>query len=158
MSNTNPTNDVEQKYGSQPQGLRYQFSDFVLCTKQNILMRGEEMVQLNAKAMQCLTLLVTNPNKVVFREAFFDQVWSDCFVGDGVLSVNISCLRKLLGKDAIKTYSGKGYTFKKRVEVIDDNKPWVNRTEARSEVQVTTVSLVDRLRAIVIPCYSKFAH
>jgi DNA-binding winged helix-turn-helix (wHTH) protein len=161
MSNTKPTIDVEQQYGPKSHGLRYQFSDFVLCTRQNILMRGDQMVMLTEKALKCLTLLVTNPNQLVFRESFFDEVWSDCFVGDGVLNVNISCLRKVLGKDAIKTYSGKGYTFKYRVEVVGEE-PLQSAPRQVSSVPTavrrTHAAFVNRLRAMVVPSYSKFAH
>lgn len=120
MSSIKTINSIEQKFCQSQSGVKYQFSDFVLCTKQNMLIQGDQMIPLNLKAFQCLKLLVTNANKVVLRESFFNHIWNDCFVEDGVLNVNISCLRKILGKNKIKTYSRRGYIFSEQVKVIED--------------------------------------
>ena len=121
MSYPKITNSTEHKYFQTQSDVKYQFSDFILCTKQNILIQGDQVKPLNLKAFQCLYLLVTHPNKIVSRELFFNHVWNGCVVGDGVLNVNISCLRKILGKNRIRTFTGRGYTLIEQVNIIEDN-------------------------------------
>jgi TolB-like protein len=58
---------------------------------------------------------------VVTKEQFLTTVWTDSFVGDGVLSVNILNLRKVLGARGgaerfIKTIPRRGYRFIAPVE------------------------------------------
>lgn len=149
MSNTTNINSSKQTYFQSRPGVKYQFSDFILCTKKNILIRGDQMIPLNLKAIKCLTLLVTNANKIVLRESFFDHVWNDCYVEGGVLNVNISYLRKILGKNKIKTYAGRGYLFSEQVKVIDDKAHSIENVADQQNItpnEETNKSMLSRIK------------
>ena len=55
--------------------------------------------RLEPKLMQVLVLLAKHQGEVVAKEALFQAVWPDTFVGDEVLSGTISELRRALGDD-----------------------------------------------------------
>lgn len=96
----------------------YQFADFTLSPKQKILLRDKEKIHLSERNIKCLLLLVRNPYRVVHKNEFFDTIWKDCFVGDGVLAVNIAHIRKAVGKNRIITYPQRGYKFAEEVRII----------------------------------------
>lgn len=157
MSYTKNTNLRKQSSIQSQTNIKYQFSDFILCTQNNILTQGEQMIPLHNKAIKCLVLLVTNANKVVPRELFFDYVWGDCFVDDGVLSVNISYLRKILGKNSIKTYSGRGYIFSKEVKVIEEKPYLTENAPSYQSIKTPNKSLAARLQSFWLALLGRFS-
>lgn len=123
-----------------PKNIVYVFEDYRLDTKQKLLFCDGEIVPLGQKSYECLLLLLKNAGNLVTKETFFDEIWQDSFVEDGVLAVNISFLRKTFGeiKDKpkfIETFSRKGYRFipKVNVEIIGDfdenQKEFVNQID-----------------------------
>ena len=99
----------------------YRFGNYVLDTKQKSLFYGERIIPLSQKSFECLLLLVENAEKVVLKEDFFQKIWTDSFVEDGVLAVNISNLRKSLETNQnqryIETIPRRGYRFLAKVTV-----------------------------------------
>lgn len=79
---------------------------------------GEEVV-LRQKEYEILTLLMTNPGKVITRDRLFDEVWGTDWLGDTrTLDVHISWLRGKLEDDPthpvyLQTVRGVGYRFAK---------------------------------------------
>lgn len=103
----------------------YVFGPFRLDLAQRTLFRNGLRVTLQRKTFETLVLLVENSGRVVEKEDFFKAVWSESFVEDGSLTVNISLLRKTLGDDQngqkfIETVPRRGYRFVApvRVEVV----------------------------------------
>lgn len=73
-----------------------------------------EPIQLTKLEFELLQLLLKNPNKVFSRNELLDRCWpSDTYVLDRTVDVNITRLRKKIGKygKQIKTRFGYGYVF-----------------------------------------------
>ena len=73
-----------------------------------------EPVELTKTEYEILKMLISHPGVVFSREDILTRVWgSDVIVMDRTIDVNITRLRKKLGKYGYKlvTRSGYGYTF-----------------------------------------------
>ena len=94
----------------------YEFGEFRLDTREKILTRGGEPLELTPKGFELLSLLVENQGRLLGKDELMDKIWADSFVEEGNLTFNIRQLRKLLGDDAhrpkyIKTVRRHGYRF-----------------------------------------------
>jgi DNA-binding winged helix-turn-helix (wHTH) protein len=105
----------------------YEFGPFRLDVTERVLTRDGQPVPLTLKAFDMLLLLVENSGHIVTKERLLNTVWPDSFVGDGVLSVNIFNLRKVLGTEQgessfIETVPRRGYRFVAGVrEVVEES-------------------------------------
>lgn len=68
-------------------------------------------ISLGARAFDVLNHLHHNSNRVISKEELLDKVWAGTLVEESNLTVQIAGLRKVLGKEAIKTVPGIGYKF-----------------------------------------------
>lgn len=68
-------------------------------------------VALGARAFDVLHHLHRNPDRVITKEELLETVWAGTLVEESNLTVQIAGLRKVLGRDAIKTVPGVGYKF-----------------------------------------------
>jgi serine/threonine-protein kinase len=92
-----------------------------LDTEEKLLSCEGQPVALTQKAFEMLYLLVRCSGHVVEREEFIQEIWPDTFVEEGILTVNISLLRKALGDSKndsqyIETVPRRGYRFVARVK------------------------------------------
>ncbi|MEC7114379.1 MAG: winged helix-turn-helix domain-containing protein, partial [Bacteroidota bacterium] len=72
---------------------------------------GEEM-NLPKKEFELLSLLVSQPGKVLTRCSILSHVWGKAVVvGDRTIDVHIRKLREKLGDHYFKTVKGVGYKF-----------------------------------------------
>lgn len=104
-----------------PDAPRYRFGEFELDVAERQLWRGDTRIDLNARYLDALVLLVRRSGHLVEKEEFFDGVWSDVVVSDSALTQCIKEIRRTLGDDAsnpryIKTVPGHGYRFIGEVE------------------------------------------
>src|ERR1051325_2923464 len=118
-----------------PPNLIYEFGSFKLATADRVLLHNGEVVRLTQKAYQILLLLIQNSGRLVTRERIMKEVWPDRFVEENNLTVNISYLRKALGKsygihEYIETVPVLGYRFAAEVSV----------SEAKAEDQAAKVT------------------
>ncbi len=95
---------------------RYRFDEFVLDVPDRQLWRGDARIDLNARYLDALVLLVRERGQLVRKSRFFDEVWRDVVVSDNALTQCIKEIRKQLGDDAsnpryIQTVSRHGYRF-----------------------------------------------
>ncbi|MCU0919204.1 MAG: winged helix-turn-helix domain-containing protein [Burkholderiaceae bacterium] len=67
------------------------------------------VVPLGSRALDLLLLLAENRDRVVTKDEIFARVWPNLVVEENNLSVQVSTLRRVLGAEAIKTVSGRGY-------------------------------------------------
>lgn len=116
----------------------YEFGPFILDTAEQLLLRDGEPVPLTPKAYETLRVLVENSGHVVEKEKFFQTIWAGAFVEDGSLTVNISLLRKVLGKNEkgqqyIETLPRRGYRFAAKVKVLGNGTPALPVKEAGDE-------------------------
>jgi DNA-binding winged helix-turn-helix (wHTH) protein/predicted Zn-dependent protease len=94
----------------------YEFGEFTLDAPERRLSRGSQSIPLAPKEHDLLLALVRNAGRLVTKSELLEQVWPASFVEEGILSVHISTLRKLLGdRDSasrfIETVPRAGYRF-----------------------------------------------
>jgi len=108
--------DAPGETGEQMSPPRYRFDEFVLDMRDRQLWRDDTRVDLNARYLDALGLLVQNHGQLVEKDQFFDEVWEDVVVSDSALTQCIKEIRKQLGDDAsnpryVQTVPGHGYRF-----------------------------------------------
>ena len=110
--------------GVEPAGARgeesgasvYEFGPFQLIPGEQRLMRDGKSVALRYRAFAVLEILVKRAGQLVDKSELLREVWKDCYVEEGNLTVAISSIRKALGdlrndQRYIVTVSGRGYRF-----------------------------------------------
>jgi DNA-binding winged helix-turn-helix (wHTH) protein/tetratricopeptide (TPR) repeat protein len=94
----------------------YEIGDFVLdVTERRLSQRGVD-VTLPPKAFDLLVALVRRAGTLVSKRELLDIVWPGTSVEEGIISVHVSALRKILGtsgngSDGIETVPRIGYRF-----------------------------------------------
>ena len=99
----------------------FRFAGFELDPADRRLSRGGVPVELNARYLDALALLVGEPGRLVSKDRFLDEVWRGVPVTDEALTQCIKTLRRQLGDDAanprfIETVPKHGYRFIAGVE------------------------------------------
>ena len=94
----------------------YEFGAFRVDVAERILTKGQEIVALTPKAFDTLVVLIRNSGHIVEKEQLLKEVWSDTFVEEGILAVNVAAIRKALndgdeGRSYIETVPRRGYRF-----------------------------------------------
>jgi DNA-binding winged helix-turn-helix (wHTH) protein len=113
----------------------YEFGPFRLDPVERMLLGEGEVVALSPKAFDLLFVLVKQAGRVVDKEELMREVWPDTFVEENNLTVNISALRKALGKASsdqryIQTVPRRGYRFVGSVRQTGESLPLAQgRTE-----------------------------
>ncbi len=97
-------------------GMRARFGDCLLDTDARELRRAERPVELSAKGLELLGLLITRRPAAVTQEDLRDVLWPDAHVGYTSLARVVSEVRKALGETAesgslIRTVARFGYAF-----------------------------------------------
>jgi predicted ATPase/DNA-binding winged helix-turn-helix (wHTH) protein len=92
------------------------FGPFTLSASERILTKEGTPVELGARALDTLVVLLSRPNEVVSKRDLLAQVWPDVIVDEGSLRFHIASLRKALGDGEegsryIATVAGRGYCF-----------------------------------------------
>lgn len=90
---------------------RYRFDRFELRPSERVLYFEDEPTTLGARAVDVLTVLVSEYGRLVSKSELLDRVWPNVVVEENNLQVQISSLRKLLGAKSIATVPGRGYRF-----------------------------------------------
>jgi DNA-binding winged helix-turn-helix (wHTH) protein len=99
----------------------FRFDRFLLDPDERQLRRDDFPVELNARYLDALTLLVREQGRLVSKSRFFDEVWHGVPVTDEALTQCVKALRRQLGDDAarprfIETVPKHGYRFIAPVE------------------------------------------
>jgi DNA-binding winged helix-turn-helix (wHTH) protein/tetratricopeptide (TPR) repeat protein len=94
----------------------YTFGGFALDVPERRLSTGTGQLALAPKAFDLLVALVRRRGRLISKKELLDSVWPESFVEEGILTVHVSALRKLLGDTSrtprfIETVSGAGYRF-----------------------------------------------
>ncbi len=94
----------------------YRFDRFLFDPADRQLRRDDVPVELNARYLDALALLVRDAGKLVPKDRFLSEVWSGVPVTDEALTQCIKTLRRQLGDDAasprfIETVPKHGYRF-----------------------------------------------
>jgi len=80
----------------------YTFDGFRLDVPDRRLSKGDVTFRLAPNAHDLLVALVREAGRLVTKQELLTRVWADAFVEEGILTVHISDLRKVLG-DANRT-------------------------------------------------------
>src|SRR6266478_753747 len=104
----------------------YEFGPFRLDATGHQLFQNEERLPLTRKACEVLLLMVQHPGEILSKDNFLKSIWADRFVEEGILTVHISALRKLLGESNggaqyIETVTRVGYRFVAQVKEVIEN-------------------------------------
>ena len=78
----------------------FHFDRFRLDPADRMLRRDQAPVELNARYLDALALLVREQGKLISKDRFLEEVWQDVPVTDEALTQCIKTLRKQLGDDA----------------------------------------------------------
>jgi TolB-like protein len=116
-----------------------QFRDFTWHPLGNVLLRDGVAQPMGSRALAILNQLLRHRDRVVSKTELLDGVWNGAFVEENNLTVQVSALRKLLGRDAIATVPGRGYRWSAPVTPV----PVADTTELRHEVaEKPTISVL----------------
>ena len=101
----------------------FRFHRFLLDPADRRLRRDGAPVEINARYLDALALLVGDAGKLVSKDRFLDEVWRGVPVTDEALTQCIKTLRRQLGDDAarprfIETVPKHGYRFIAPVEAV----------------------------------------
>lgn len=107
---------------------RYRFDRFLLDPADRQLRRDGAPVELNARYLDALALLVREQGRLVSKDRFLDEVWRGVPVTDEALTQCVKTLRRQLGDDAaaprfIETVPKHGYRFIAPVESVGSGAP-----------------------------------
>ena len=92
------------------------FGPFNLLVSERLLTKKGAPVELGARALDILRVLISTPNEVVSKKDLLARVWPDVTVEEGSLRFHMASLRKALGDGKggaryITTIAGRGYCF-----------------------------------------------
>lgn len=94
----------------------YRFGEFELHPGNRWLKRNGKSVALQPKAFDALLCLVRRAEHLVSKEDLKEMLWPNVHVAEANLTNTIVSLRKIVGRDAIRTVSKHGYRLEMRVE------------------------------------------
>ncbi|HEX8814296.1 MAG TPA: winged helix-turn-helix domain-containing protein [Terriglobales bacterium] len=89
----------------------YRFGDFSLYPQDRLLKKGKMPVALQPKAFDALLCMVSGAEHLVSKQELKQTLWPDVHVSERNLTNVIVGLRKILGRDAVRTVSKHGYRF-----------------------------------------------
>jgi DNA-binding winged helix-turn-helix (wHTH) protein/TolB-like protein len=123
-------------------GRKFEFDEFLLDAKENVLLRGGRPLPVTPKAFRLLLVLVENHGHLVEKDTLMNTVWADSFVEEANLPFTIGLLRKALNDNAqnphfIETVPKRGYRF------IADVKHIETGAETDSKLELTDNSAND---------------
>jgi DNA-binding winged helix-turn-helix (wHTH) protein len=89
----------------------YRFGDFELHPQERLLKRARVPVLLQPKAFDALLCLVRRAEHLVSKRELIDTLWPSIHVSESNLTNTIVSLRKIVGRETIRTVSKHGYRF-----------------------------------------------
>ena len=122
---------------------RYFFDRFEVRPAERLLLAEGVPAAIGARAFDVLLCLLAHRDRVVTKSEVLEIVWPGLVVEENNLSVQVSALRKLLGRKAIATIPGRGYrfSFEVRQEVASSS----------SATQQASAAFADRPTIAVLP-------
>ena len=100
----------------------FSFGPFVLIPQRQLLLRDGKRVRIGTRALEILTVLVERSGELLNKQEIISAVWTDTFVDESNLKVNIAAIRKAIDPSdsrlsCIVTVIGRGYRFVEPVKV-----------------------------------------
>jgi DNA-binding winged helix-turn-helix (wHTH) protein len=96
--------------------IEFSFGPFRLIPEQQLLLENGEPVNVGARGLELLRVLVEHSGKVVSKDELIACIWPDTCVSESNLKVQIAGLRRALGEGQrgeryVATVNGRGYRF-----------------------------------------------
>ena len=131
---------------------RFRFDDFELDAVERRLLRGDAPVELNARYLDALVLLVREQGRLVSKDRFLDTVWQGIPVTEEALTQCIRTLRKQLGDSVakpryIETVPKHGYRF---IAPVESNAAAPEATEQEVRTALPYLSLARDIGAAAL--------
>lgn len=101
--------------------MRYRFTNFEFDSTSLVLKKNGETLAIRHNEAKVLKLLLEHSDNVFSKEDILSHVWEDKVVSEQAVFQNISHLRSLLGNQAIKTFSKRGYQWQLKIDSIDSD-------------------------------------
>ena len=100
----------------------FSFGPFVLIPERQLLLKEGSPVRVGTRALEILTVLVERSGELLNKQQIISSVWTDTFVDESNLKVNIAAIRKAIDPSdstlsCIVTVIGRGYRFVEPVKV-----------------------------------------
>jgi DNA-binding winged helix-turn-helix (wHTH) protein len=100
----------------------FSFGPFVLIPERQLLLKEGSPVRVGARALEILTVLVERSGQLLNKQEIISSVWTDTFVDESNLKVNIAAIRKAIDPSdsklsCIVTVIGRGYRFVEPVTI-----------------------------------------
>src|SRR6266478_7442215 len=89
----------------------YRFGRFELQPDERRLLAAGAPVRVGPHAFDLLIALIERSGHLVTKDELLERVWPKVIVEENTLQAQVSALRKILGREAIATISGRGYRF-----------------------------------------------
>ena len=103
--------------------MRYRVNAFEFNSHSLVLTLNGETVAIRHNEAKVLAMLLKQPDKVFSKEDILSVVWHDKVVSEQAVFQNISHLRNVFGRNAIKTFPKRGYQWQLEIELIDESSP-----------------------------------
>ena len=71
-----------------------QIGDMVLNTREHVLLRGEEGIQLSNKQFELLHLFLSAPRTLITKDMIVDAIWDGRAISNSVITTSIKELRR----------------------------------------------------------------
>jgi predicted ATPase/DNA-binding winged helix-turn-helix (wHTH) protein/Tfp pilus assembly protein PilF len=123
--------------------VRYRFGRFELQPDERRLLDAGVPVDIGPRAFDLLAALVERAGHLVTKDELLERVWPKVIVEEAALQMQISALRKVLGRDAIVTVTGRGYRFALVVACVDAE-PTASPTVPRHNLPQPLTSFIGR--------------
>jgi DNA-binding winged helix-turn-helix (wHTH) protein/tetratricopeptide (TPR) repeat protein len=142
-------------YMPHSQNLNYEFGPYHFNLSYRRLTRAGERISLPNKAVEILTLLVTNAGQLVEKDFLLKEVWPNTFVEESNLAQNIFILRRALGDERdgptyIETVPRRGYRFIASVKISKADESNGDAVEPETQAQVAKVEPVSQRTVIAV--------
>jgi predicted ATPase/DNA-binding winged helix-turn-helix (wHTH) protein len=122
-----------------------EFGRFRLLTRQRELRIGDKPVALGSRAFDVLLVLIEAGGDLVSKEELLARAWPGIVVEESNIQVQISALRKALGKERhlILTVPLRGYRFTGEVRVVHESGAAAREGEGRAPPTNLPAALAD---------------
>lgn len=124
----------------------YRFGDFALYPRDRLLARSGASIALQPKAFDALLCLVRGAEHMTSKQELSAALWPDVHVSERNLTNLIVSLRKILGRNAIRTVSKHGYRF----ELPVSGEPGVRRQTYEKFVRARELTTQRSLESMLL--------
>ena len=100
-------------------GTCYRFGSIEVRPDERAVLSRGTRVPLGGRAFDLLLVLLQERRRVVSKAELMDAVWPGLSVEENNLQMQVSLLRKVLGREAVTTVSGRGYRFTAPVREVE---------------------------------------